>query len=257
MKWIRGLLILVLLTISCSSEMNKMNIAKKTTYRKNLDVKDADAHRESETSYDRNGHVVKEVLFDPSGNVIRSVEYSYNGNRCVREIHRDGNGQQLLVKDLVYQNEKLSRIEVKGAQSVTIDYTYQDNGEYDEVTIIGGQHKYQKHWDSYGKLLWEVNLMDGNRTDYAYDDRGNLTEIKEEHGEGHTSLRYQNEYDSEGNCVKIFMNGTLTSEFVYNEGWVVKEIRYTPEGNPEVEMIYQYEFKLKDTESAKANGRDL
>lgn len=222
--------------------MNEMNIAKITAYRRILDVKHAESYPESETSYDRNGHVAKEVRFDSSGNVIRSVNYIYDGDRCVREVHFDGNGQQLVRKDLEYQNDRLSNIEVRGNQSATIGYTYLDNGEYDEIIMVGGQHKHQKHWDSHGKLLWEVNLMDGNRTDYAYDDKGNLTEIKQEQAEGHTVLRYQNVYDSKGNLVKVFMNDSLTSEFYYSEGYVVKEIQYTPEGKPEVEMSYKYEY---------------
>ncbi|MCB0429850.1 MAG: hypothetical protein H6585_09735 [Flavobacteriales bacterium] len=241
-KCIYGLSILLCLLLGCSSKMNEMNIAKKTVYRKNLEMKDATAYRESVTAYDRNGHVVKEQLFDPAGSVIRTVEYTYNGEQCAKEVHSDAGGTQLLTKDYTYTGGKLERVVVKGKQSSELDYSYDDAGGQDEFMKIDGQQKHQKHRDSNGKILWEVNLMDGDRTEYAYDENGNLTQIREEHKEGHTTIRYRNEYDAEGNLAKVYMNQILASAFVYENGRVVKEIVYAPDGSPEVEMTFEYEL---------------
>ncbi|MCB0397536.1 MAG: hypothetical protein KDD36_12840 [Flavobacteriales bacterium] len=223
--------------------MKKENqIARKTTFVRELTEGNSEPYLFMEETFNKDGWKQSLRTFGPSEDTVREVTYEYADGHLAKEIQKNFAQNTTLEKFYHRENGKLVKVETKGGEGTEVRYVYDDKGAYDEYTEKGGTVQVQRHFDDKGKLMWQVYTTNGHRTDFVYDDNGNVVEMKEEHNEGHTTIRHKNEYNADGQLSKVSINGHLSSEFFYGNDLLEKEIQYSPDGTPVMEMTCKYEF---------------
>lgn len=156
----------------------------------------------AEYIYDENGNVLKYIwTASEHGGSEGSAEYTYDTNGRVIKAISGGDFTGACTSDYSYNGNVVKEIETyeDGDKSIT-EHTYNENGY---------------------RTLWASEIGDNEiydrRSEYAYDDKGNVVEIRitAPYGGGSTN-KYT--YDENGNVKKII------SEDDYNQRWIAEYI---------------------------------
>ena len=168
--------------------------------------------------YDEYGKPLLEMYFYPSDQSYFLHTYSYDR-------------KEYLIKE-VKQNDS--------EQVVTI-YSYDEN--YDLYSVgdsMGNATTY--YYDKDGNVIKEIN-QDGDTIEYAYDPKGNLV-FTQSTVDGEIDLKITNEYDRNGNCVKIVKEYNFGKD---NQGSMITVNQYDDRGNliqQEVEQSNGYAYNI-------------
>ena len=148
---------------------------------------------------------------------------------------------------------------------VIIDYAYYENGNpKSEVKYSGENSLYAREYREDGTLALETEYLryaDGtlsSTTVYQYDEKGNLCLYRDSDADGefHTTIHYNNEYDSYDRLIRqdtVREDGTLlhTDLWDYHEsGWILDSTEYN--GDPDDNPVWRHEIQTYD-----ADGRIL
>jgi len=140
------------------------------------------------TNWEGTNTVTTKFEYDESSRLSKAVSYYENGSEHNHRIFTY-NADNRLIKVADYYPD--------GRNYQSAEYEYDANGN--QIS----------HTDSYS-----------GKTTYEYNEKNQC--IKETH-DTHV---YTYEYDADGNKTKVFYNGHLSTEYIYSDGNLIKEIEY-------------------------------
>ena len=219
---------------------------------------------------------VKSYSYDSQGSVTRAIRPDGTRNSYGTAAARLGEGEEGSTLDLI---PGLVRARPTGTLSDPIPVQMlRDDGSGEAEHLIGdGKDSVTKfHTNEYGRFTREEDALGGVRT-YDYDDENNLVGVTDENG----NVETRNTWDSMGNILTSFRNGsgTLTfsyeddpastyhqpvgitdtkgnaTRFAYDSVGNVTEIVYPNEHN--VRMNYKNRYLLRRVEDVRAGTANL
>jgi YD repeat-containing protein len=172
---------------------------------------------------DSDGHLIESILSDPEGAVMERVVYAYSDGKLAETVHYDGKGEVLLREVDSYDGQgRLSEVIYhagnEGAAKTV--YRYDEEGRGSEaaffladgsraVATIGpclGAHRMTYSYDERGRshkvVAYEPDGKMKKSWLYAYNDKGQMAEEKQEDDWSSTTSVYAYEYDAQGNWIE-------------------------------------------------------